>query len=350
MSEKSFDFLKKFEVLKRLKKEFFNQIKLLFVFKQYVFCDKQYYDNVLIVTNDDKVFAFGNNSCGVLGFGNDNKLNELTINEELSNKQIIDFKNSSYHVIARTIDGKVYCWGFNWKGVLGNGKSDNNTYKPVLNEYLRTENIIDICCGFEHTLAITTSGQVYAWGRNDWGQIGNQSYKNQLTPIRVIGFQTEKVIMISCGLSQSMALTESGHVFCWGRNDGQLSNSNNYKLNKPSIVILSNEISFKKISCGSDHNLLMSSDGDVYWFGNNGCETRKTPHKLTINSNKFIDITSHFKYGISIAVTTNGFYYIWGEFGEEKLKEPKETEFKSFDDIFAEYFQITYGTLRIDMK
>ncbi len=81
-----------------------NEIKLLYVFTK---------NNILIVTNDDKVFAFGNNSNGVLGFANYRELNELTINEELSHKQIIDFKNSSHHVIARTINGKVYYWGHN---------------------------------------------------------------------------------------------------------------------------------------------------------------------------------------------------------------------------------------------
>ena len=44
--------------------------------------------------------------------------------KELCYKQLIDFKNSDYHVIARTSDGKVYCWGCNEWGCLGNGKSD----------------------------------------------------------------------------------------------------------------------------------------------------------------------------------------------------------------------------------
>jgi alpha-tubulin suppressor-like RCC1 family protein len=149
--------INKFNILNKLNEEFLNEIKLLYVFNK---------NNVLIVTNDDKVFAFGNNIYGVLGFGNNRELNELTNNEELSHKQIIDFKNSSKHVIARTIDGKVYCWGCNWFRVLGNGKNDHNIYKPELNEYLSDKQIIDICCGFAHSLVLTNSGEVYAWGNN----------------------------------------------------------------------------------------------------------------------------------------------------------------------------------------
>jgi serine/threonine protein kinase len=91
---------------------------------------------------------------------------------------------------------------------------------------------------------------------------------------------------------------------------------------------------------------LLSSDGDIYWFGFNGIEEQKKPQKLLINSNKFIDIESHHVYNILIAFSTNGIYYIWGKCGEsEKLKEPKETKLKSFNDIFFHYCEITHKTL-----
>jgi alpha-tubulin suppressor-like RCC1 family protein len=143
-----------------------------------------------------------------------------------------------------------------------------------------------------------------------------------------------------------MALTESGRVFSWGNNsNGQLGLNNTENIvNKPSIVLLSNEISIQKISCGQYHSLLLSRDGHIYWFGWNGFEKRITPKKIT-NENKFIEIESHYYHSISIALSVNGIYYVCGECGEnEKIKEPKETEFKSFNDIFNHYFGITYKT------
>jgi hypothetical protein len=148
-----------------------------------------------------------------------------------------------------------------------------------------------------------------------------------------------------------MALTESGRVFSWGNNSSRQLGQNNNKnaINKPKIVSLNNEISIKKISCGFRHSLLLSSDGHSYWFGFNGIETQITPKKLIIN--KFIEIESHSHYCISIALSVNGIYYVWGkcrQYGE--IREPKETEFKSFDDIFGHYFGITYETSNLCNK
>jgi alpha-tubulin suppressor-like RCC1 family protein len=348
--------IKKFEVLNELKEEFLSEIKLLYVFK-----DNFNKNNVLIVTNDDKIFAFGNNYWGVLGFSNNNKVNELTVNEELSHKQIIDFKNGLYHAIARTIDRKVYCWGYNRFGVLGNGKNDINYYRPQLNKYLSDKQIIDICCGFRHSLVLTNSGEVYAWGRNIEGQIGirrNSRKKCQLIPIKLNGFNDEKVIQISCGSWHSMALTENGLVFIWGSNKkGRLGHNNNEKfISEPTIVPLNNEISVKKISCGHSHNLLLSGEGVIYSFGSNDCGQLgigkveaicKTLQKLA-HMEKFIDIKSHFLSDISIALSEKNVFYVWGKCKEEVVYHPREVKFESFDDIFAEYLGITFKALELN--
>jgi alpha-tubulin suppressor-like RCC1 family protein len=209
-----------------------------------------------------------------LGFGHDKVVNEIQIVKELCGQQIIGFANGSFHCIARNSSGKVYCWGYNYWGLLGIGSKDYSFHTPKLNQYLNNEFVIDISCGFYHSLVLTNYREVYAWGANDWGQIGNGCNRNQLIPIKVKGFNNERVVMISCGLLHSMALTECGHVYSWGHNYyGQLGIGNTVNLNEPKFVAVIDEnkcnVFIEKISCGSGHNLLLSSDGYIYAFGRN---------------------------------------------------------------------------------
>jgi RCC1 and BTB domain-containing protein len=135
--------------------------------------------------------------------------------------------------------------------------------------------------------------------------------------------------MISCGYRHSLALTESGRVFGWGRNfNGQLG-VDVYRSKEPIIIAL-NDLKIKKISCGFNHSLLLSCDGDIYAFGGNGCEEvgngtrerQRLPIKLEIN-NKFIDIASHPYYPyILMSKSIDSIYYVWGKFEGKYVLSP----------------------------
>jgi alpha-tubulin suppressor-like RCC1 family protein len=140
--------MEKFDVLNKLNDEFKQRVKILYVFENYEFKLFRGFVltgyNVLIVTKDDKTYAFGNNSYGILGFGHEEVVSEIQIVEELCDQQIIDFANGFSHCIARNSSGKVYCWGHNDCGYLGNGSQDNSYHKPIFNQYLNNEFVIDI--------------------------------------------------------------------------------------------------------------------------------------------------------------------------------------------------------------
>jgi alpha-tubulin suppressor-like RCC1 family protein len=350
--------MQKFDVLNELNDEFKQRVKILYVFENYGYFPKGY--NVLIVTKDDKTYAFGINTYNQLGFGHNRVVNEIQIVEELCDQQIIDFANGLFHCIARNSSGKVYCWGCNDWGLLGIGSQDESYHKPILNQYLNNEFVIDISCGINYSLVLTNCGEVYAWGWNSWGQIGNGCNRDQLKPIKVKGFNGERVVMISCGECHSMALTECGHVYSWGQNNcGQLGIGNNVSLNEPKFVAVIDQnkynVFIEKISCGSFHSLLLSSDGYIYAFGRNKsgelgnqkAENELSPHRIKIET-KFIDISSHCTENISIAFSQNRIYYNWGKCGEEIIRTPKPTNFESFVEIYAKYFKITHKAINFE--
>ncbi len=177
----------------------------------------------------------------------------------------------------------------------------------------------------------TNFGEVHAWGWNIFGQIGNGCNYNQLIPIKVKGFNNERVVMISCDWSHSMALTECGNIYCWGENEfGQLGIGDHVHSNEPKFVAVIDgnkcNVFIEKISCGEDHSLLLSSDGNIYVFGRNksgelGKQKEKnelSPQRIKIET-KFIDISSHWNKYISIALSQKGIYYNWGQCGKERI-------------------------------
>jgi RCC1 and BTB domain-containing protein len=336
-------------VLHKLKPQFVTKIKFICIFGETG-------NEVLIVTEEDKVYSFGNNKNGCLGLGHKNEIQEPTIVEELCNKQIVNIAYGFRHCIALSKSGDLYAWGNNSYGQLGNGTTIDNC-RPSLSG----KRIVDICCGANYCLVLNSSGEVYAFGRNNYGQIGIATNNNQLTPIKVLGFDNKKVVIISCGSSHSLVLTESGEVFGWGNNAfGQLGIGNNLHQSSPIKVNLKNNVFVKDIVCGLYHSLILSTNGDIYAFGFNDCgqlgngnnESQNIPLKIN-NSNKFTEIATEFWSNISVAVSQNDYCFVWGECqNEEVINNPTETPFKSIHDIFAIHSKrkITYKPIYFEEK
>jgi len=107
-----------------------------------------------------------------------------------------------------------------------NIQSDNQ-YLLVDILLLPGETIIQVSLGQSHSAALTSSGRLFTWGRNGYGQLGDGTTIGKSTPTEItsrINLATgDKIIQVSLGGNHSAALTSSGRLFTWGRNDnGQL--------------------------------------------------------------------------------------------------------------------------------
>ncbi len=257
-------------ILSNKLRDYFNdKVKLSFVTER----------QVLIVTKDDKVYEFERDSenGSLITFGFNNSIIESKILMELCDKNVVDFAHGDQYCIAFTRYGQIYCWGKNESGQLGNG-SQIDEIKPILNEYLIDKQIVNICCGKEHTLALSSDGNIYAWGLNGDGQIGMcNDHHYQLIPFRLDSFN-ERIKANSCGFLHSMALTESGNVYGWGDNqDGKLGCKKSERFKSPKLIIVNTTID--KISCGFEHSILLSKDGELYVLGYKNWTTKCTWNK-----------------------------------------------------------------------
>ncbi|MBF0621638.1 MAG: putative Ig domain-containing protein, partial [Magnetococcales bacterium] len=124
------------------------------------------------------------------------------------------------HSLARRSNGKVFAWGRNNRGQLGIG-SFNSKANPTPAEVVNISNITIIHGGNDHTMALKNDGTVYTWGRNDAGQLGDGTTDRSHTPVELTGLP--EVAELAGDDGHSLALLADGTLLSWGRNNsGQL--------------------------------------------------------------------------------------------------------------------------------
>ncbi|XP_044277203.1 protein RCC2 isoform X2 [Varanus komodoensis] len=119
-----------------------------------------------------------------------------------------------------------------------------------------------------HSLLITTEGKLWSWGRNDKGQLGHGDTKrvDAPKPIEVLG--SEIVVSAACGRNHTLALTESGSVFAFGENKmGQLGLGNQTDAVPSPTQIMYNGQPITKMACGAEFSMVMDCKGNLYSFG-----------------------------------------------------------------------------------
>ena len=183
---------------------------------------------IAFTKNSNKIYVWGSNCCSELGLGNTKYHNEPI--ELFLSSPILKISCGYHHTVALSINGNLFVWGSNKYGQLGLGDHINrNTPRELLLEKIQfpleqtacsSRRIISVSCGFNHTMALTKSGEIYGWGDNQNGQVGIGNEVSISIPTKI---SLGKIISISCGGYHTIALTIYNDVFVWGYNEvGQL--------------------------------------------------------------------------------------------------------------------------------
>ena len=176
----------------------------------------------LLVTKSDQVYVCGDNHHGRLMTGNDEFIEEHTQITKLMGEKINDFIDGGHCMFARNEKKEIYGWGDNLFGQLGERiVEDNNQYmKPDKFIFFIDKNIVQISCGNGHCLALSAKGTVYGWGDNSYGQIDNNLEDNSIkSPIPVNFDKTQlRAKTIHCYGNLSFVLKEDNIVIKFGDN------------------------------------------------------------------------------------------------------------------------------------
>jgi uncharacterized protein (TIGR03437 family) len=220
----------------------------------------------LALKSGGTVWAWGSNQTGELGVGNNTNSSVPIQVSGLTGVVAIAAGGYPYGFgtsLALESDGTVWAWGDNQYGELGNG-SNTNSNVPV--QVTGLTGVTAIAGAFYHSLALKSDGTVWAWGDNQYGELGNGSTTNSNVPVQVSGLTG--VVALAGGLYHSLALKVDGTVWSWGYNvDGELGSGSNASSSVP--VPVSGLSGITAIASGGDTSLALKNDGTVWSWGYN---------------------------------------------------------------------------------
>jgi alpha-tubulin suppressor-like RCC1 family protein len=186
-------------------------------------------DMSLALLADGTVRAWGGGANGELGNGT-NTAKQTTPVTVSNLSDVVELAGGRNHALALKSDGTVWAWGLNTSGQLGNGsKTSRNT--PV--QVQGITNAVAVAAGADHSVALLADGRVMTWGEAGRGQLGNGSTVDRTTPAAVAGLPAN-VTFIGCGRDHTLVVTADGQLWDWGQNDfGQLGDGTTTRRTRP---------------------------------------------------------------------------------------------------------------------
>lgn len=317
-------------------------------------------ESVYAKTANGYIYSWGWNYDGRLGTGSTARQKTPVKLEGLSNIEKI--YNNGSAIFAKSKTGEIYAWGSNSKGDTGTGSEEGYIASPKKIEGLN--NVDEIYSSYYYSFAKTTNGELYAWGGNDYGQLGNGDKVNQRIPVKIEGISNVEKVYIgndstivqnklgelySCGSNWNgvlglgtteaqtsftkingisnitnvyissnyvLAKANSGDLYAWGSNEGgQLGIGNNIDQTKPNKINIKVEDVYI-LDRGGESIIVKNTEGELYAWGKNdygqlgigNYKDQNIPVKMNGNIKELYNV-----YGMALfGKTSNNELYAWG--------------------------------------
>ncbi len=279
-------------------------------------------DFALAVTADGSLWAWGGNEYGQLGDGTTASRSHPERVALPPGVRVVAASAATYHTLVVTTKGKVYAWGRNHFGQLGDGTTTDR-HAPV--RVPVAGHVTALATGIDHTVAITTAGVAYAWGINNSGQIGDGTTTTRVSPARVQTPRGTRLVAVDAGNDHTLALTADGRVAVWGNPIVSTAASNpalrsTEPVTTPTLLDprLFGGSRVVAVDGGDHHATALTRDGRLWAWGRNahgqlGDGTgidRRVPALVRMPAR----VRSLRTAGnVVAALTTTGDVYAWGE-------------------------------------
>ncbi|XP_065431289.1 protein RCC2 isoform X1 [Chrysemys picta bellii] len=249
------------------------------------------------------------------------------------------------HSLLITTEGKLWSWGRNEKGQLGHGDT-KRVEAPKLIEVLSNEVIASAACGRNHTLALTESGSVFAFGENKMGQLGLGNQTDAVPSPTQIMYNGQPITKMACGAEFSMIMDCKGNLYSFGCPEyGQLGHNSDGKFiaraqrieydcelvprrvaifiekTKDGQILPVPNVVVRDVACGANHTLVLDSQKRVFSWGFGGYGRlghAEQKDEMVPRLVKLFDFPGrgaaqiYAGYTCSFAVSETGGLFFWG--------------------------------------
>jgi alpha-tubulin suppressor-like RCC1 family protein len=256
------------------------------------------------------VWMWGSGSLGHLGNGQSG--DQYFPDHPTGINSVMELSLGDFHTLALKTDSTVWGWGHNGYGQLGDS-SNTDRYTPVAVKGLGG-GVKRLGAGFYHSFALKSDGTLWAWGNNGYGQLGDSTTTSRTKPVQV-KVLTSGVVDVTGGWYHSLALKEDGTVWAWGRNDyGQLGVPGSYSVIPMRVGSVNQVVA---IAAGQNHSLALKADGTVWAWGYNGYgqlgDNTSSNRASAVQVQGLTDVVAiGAGYNHSVALKRDGTMWAWG--------------------------------------
>ena len=224
------------------------------------------YEHTVVLTSEGILYSFGSRKYGQTGHGivEGYQSTPRKVSGCLESKKVVFVAANGEHTACITEGGDTYTWGNGQCGRLGHGDEISHSNPNFVKGLVRMT-AKEIACVEAHTLVCTDDGKVYSFGDGQCGQLGHCNFRKKSTPTLIKQAQMEGkcVVQVACGWAHSMALASDGHIYTWGNgDDGRLGNGSELGSCIPSIM--EKFLGYKIVHIESLHNHSIALVDDLH--------------------------------------------------------------------------------------
>jgi alpha-tubulin suppressor-like RCC1 family protein len=273
-------------------------------------------DHSYAIDKSGRIWSWGINNFGQLGI---NSVTSTNTPQSILGavKTFCKIAAGANHSLGIDKNGRAWSWGLNTNGQLGlNALTSRRTPASVLGA---VKTFCEISGGSLHSLAIDKNGRVWSWGQNNTGQLGDNTINTRTTPVSLLG-GVKTFCRVTAGSQFSGGLDKNGRAWFWGLNGSGQLGDNSITSRRTPVSVAGAAKTFCQISAGESHVAAIDKNGRVWtWglnssgqLGDNSYTSQRTPISVLGTAKTFCKVGGGS--GHTVAIDKNGLVWAWGSY------------------------------------